>query len=122
MCELVAPGSKMTFEEYRFYEEPDVMYELFRGRLIAMETPPSLHTRIRDFIIYILRCYFVKQNQPLVTIPVTGVRTEVDSSRIPGLVVCSEELWEKSCARSGAWAISVKRDRNSGSTCIKRHI
>ncbi|MBO1350755.1 MAG: Uma2 family endonuclease [Hormoscilla sp. GUM202] len=93
----------MTFEEYRFYQgEPNVLYELFRGHLIPMATPTSLHTRICKFIASILSRHFVSQNLALIAIDLTGVRTETNSSRIPDVVVCSAELWEQSCSRPGA--------------------
>ena len=103
MSQSVAPAKTMTFEEYRFYQgEPNVLYELFRGHLIPMATPTSLHTRICKFIASILRRHFVSQNLALIAIDLTGVRTEADSSRIPDVVVCSAELWEQCCSRPGA--------------------
>jgi len=98
-----APAKTMTFEEYRFYQgEPDVLYELFRGRLIPMATPTSLHTRICDYIAYILNRHFATKKIALVSTVLTGVRTEVDASRIPDVVVCSQEVWLQSCNRAGA--------------------
>jgi len=38
----------------------------------------------------------------LVATSFTGVRTEVDSLRIPDVVVCSEDLWSQCCAGAGA--------------------
>ncbi len=103
MYQPVAPAKLLTFEEYRFYQgEPDVLYELFRGSLIPMPTPTSLHTRICHFLVSILRRHFASQNLALIATDITGVRTEVDGSRIPDVVVCSTELWERSCARPGA--------------------
>lgn len=91
-----SPAKTMTFSEYRFYEgEPDVLYELLRGRLIPIATPTSLHTRICDYIAYILDRYFASQNISLVATSVTGERTEVDTSRIPDVVICSEALWSQ---------------------------
>lgn len=103
MSQSVAPAKTMTFEEYRFYQgEQNVLYELFRGHLIAMATPTSLHSRICNFLAYIFGRHFASQNIALIATSVTRVRTEDDSSRIPDVVVCSAELWESSCARSGA--------------------
>jgi len=108
-----APAQTMTFEEYRFYQgEPDVLYELFRGRLIPMATPTSLHTRICDYIAYILKRHIASQKISLVTISVTGVRTEVDTSRIPDVVVCSKALWSQCCARSGAGILDFEEVPN----------
>ncbi len=103
MSQSVAPAKTMTFEEYRFYQgEPNVLYELFRGHLIPMATPTSLHTRICNFLAYIFWRHFASQNLALIATDFTGVRTEADSSRIPDVVVCSAELWEQCCARPGA--------------------
>lgn len=103
MSQPVAPTETLTFEQYRFYQgEPDVLYELFRGHLIAMATPTALHTRICDFLVYQLKFYFASQNFPLIAISPVGVRTEIDTSRIPDVVVCSQSLWEQLCARPGA--------------------
>lgn len=103
MSQFVVPEKTLTFEEYRFYQgEPDVLYELFRGHLIPMATPTALHTRICDFLVYQLKFYFARQNFPLIAISPVGVRTEVDTSRIPDVVVCTSTLWEQLCARPGA--------------------
>jgi Uma2 family endonuclease len=103
MSQFVVPEKTLTFEEYRFYQgEPDVLYELFRGHLIQMATPTALHTRICDFLVYQLKFYSVRQNLPLIAISPVGVRTEVDTSRIPDVVVCTSTLWEQLCARPGA--------------------
>src|SRR3712207_6200722 len=103
MSQPVAPTETLTFEQYRFYQgEPDVLYELFRGHLIPMATPTALHTRICDFLVYQLKFYFASQNFSLIAISPVGVRTEIDTSRIPDVVVCSQSLWEQLCARPGA--------------------
>ncbi|MCA1992160.1 MAG: Uma2 family endonuclease [Coleofasciculus sp. S288] len=103
MSQSAASEQTLTFEEYRFYQgEPDVLYELFRGHLMPMATPTALHTSICEFLVYQLRRYFVSQNLSLIAINPVGVRTEVDSSRIPDVVVCSSSLWEQLCARPGA--------------------
>ncbi|NEQ25638.1 MAG: Uma2 family endonuclease [Microcoleus sp. SIO2G3] len=108
MSRSVASTETLTFEEYRFYQgEPDVLYELFRGHLIPMATPTALHTRICDFLVYQLKFYFANQNLPLIAITTTGVRTEVDSSRIPDVVVCTTELWEQACARPGSGILDL---------------
>lgn len=103
MYQSIAPDKILTFEEYRYYQgEPDVLYELFRGRLIPMATPTALHTRICDFLVYQLRRYFASVGLSLIATTTTGVRTEVDSSRIPDVVVCRKTLWEQVCARPGS--------------------
>lgn len=103
MSQFVVPEKTLTFEEYRFYQgEPDVLYELFRGHLLPMATPTALHTSICAFLVYQLRLYFASLNLPRIAITPVGVRTEVDSSRIPDVVVCTSSLWEQLRARPGA--------------------
>jgi len=93
----------LTFEEYRLYqEEPDVLYELFRGHLIPIATPTVLHTSIYRFLVYQFQRYFATKNLSLVVATTVGVRTEKDSSRIPDVVVCSQSLWEQARNRLGA--------------------
>jgi Uma2 family endonuclease len=100
MSQPVAPTETLTFEEYRFYQgEPDVLYELFRGHLIPMATPTALHISIREFLVYQFQRYFVSLDLNLVAKTSVGVRTEVDSSRIPDVVVCTSALWEQVRAR-----------------------
>jgi len=99
------PSERMfTFAEYLEYEgEPDVLYELCRGKLIPMSAATHLHTKICKFMVYKLQRYFVDQNLDLVANSLaTGVRTEENSSRIPDVVVCSQTVWEQLEHRSGA--------------------
>jgi Uma2 family endonuclease len=105
MSQSMTPTSNktLTFKEYLFYQgKPDVLYELFRGHLIPMATPTILHIRICQFLVYQFQRYFAAQNLSLVAATTVGVRTEEDSSRIPDVVVCSQDLWEQAGNRSGA--------------------
>ena len=93
-----------TFAEYLEYEgEPDVLYELYRGRLIRMPAATHLHTDICKFLLYKLLRYLTDQNLDLVAHSLaTGVRTEENSSRIPDVVVCTQSVWEQVKHRTGA--------------------
>ncbi len=73
-----------TFQEYLEYEgEPDVRYELVRGKLVPMAASTHLHTNICKFLVYKLQRYFAAQNLDLVANALgTGVRTEENTSRI----------------------------------------
>jgi Uma2 family endonuclease len=93
----------LTFQEYLAYEgEPDVLYELFRGKLIPMPAPTLYHAKICEFLVYKLQRYFADQNLALVAKTTVGVRTEENSSRIPDAIVCQESLWEQISDRPGA--------------------
>lgn len=100
---VVSNTQALTFEEYLFYQgEPDVLYELFRGRLIPMATPTGLHASICQFLVYQFQQYIATQNLELVAMTTTGVRTEEASSRIPDVVVCPQSLWQQVRTRPGA--------------------
>ena len=110
MSQSMIPSSAktLTFEEYRFYQgEPDVRYELFRGRLIPMATPTLLHTSICHFLVYQFQRYFATKNLALVVATNVGVRTEKDSSRIPDVMVCTQSLWEQVLNRPGAGILDL---------------
>ena len=110
MSQSMIPSSAktLTFEEYRFYQgEPDVRYELFRGRLIPMATPTLLHTSICHFLVYQFQRYFATKNLSLVVATNVGVRTEKDSSRIPDVMVCTQSLWEQVLNRPGAGILDL---------------
>ncbi len=102
--EALEIGHLLTFQEYLEYEgEPDVFYELVRGKLIPMSASTHLHTNICKFLVYKLQRYFADQNLDLMANALgTGVRTEENTSRIPDVVVCSQTVWEQVLHRSGA--------------------
>jgi Uma2 family endonuclease len=94
---------KITFEEYLLYEgEIDVRYELFEGQLEAMTPPTALHAAICDFLTAAFQRQIAQNNFPLVTKTNIGVRTSINSSRIPDVIVCSRLLLEGLTERGGA--------------------
>ena len=102
MTQTLTEPKLLTFEEYRFYQSnDDRLYELYKGRLIPLDIPTNLHTRICDFLVYELKNYLVSKNRDLIVGITTGVRTEINSSRIPDVVICSRELWEILGKRAG---------------------
>ncbi|GBF81968.1 Uma2 family endonuclease [Aphanothece sacrum] len=104
---------RLTFEEYRFYQDnTDTRYELHRGRLIPMPTATALHSRICQFLVYCLREYFATTEQNLIVINDVGVRTGIDSSRIPDVVVFPPERWEILCSRKGAGVLDLEETPN----------
>ncbi len=56
-----------TFQEYLDYVgEPDVRYELVRGKLLPMAASTHLHTNICKFLLYKFQRYFAAGNLDLV--------------------------------------------------------
>ncbi|MBC8120855.1 MAG: Uma2 family endonuclease [Gemmatimonadaceae bacterium] len=107
--ELFAPAAnRLTFEEYLLYQgDPDVRYELVRGRLVPMATPSGLHTGICQFLVHVLQLHLVAMDRPLVVKTDLGVRTRDDTARIPDVVVCNQPLWQRVCARPGAGVLDL---------------
>jgi len=107
------PSQTLTFEQYRFYQdETDTRYELHRGKLIPMPTATGLHGKIIQLLIYLLQHYIAEASLNLVVVSDVGVRTGIDSSRIPDVVVCTPELWQKVCDRSGAGILELEEIPN----------
>ncbi|KAM3109184.1 Uma2 family endonuclease [Phormidesmis sp. 146-33] len=98
-----SPSKKLTFKEYLFYQgEPDVLYELYQGTVIPMAAPTALHIDICKFLVYHLQRYIVAKGLDLVAVTEAGVRTEIDGTRIPDVVVCSQTIWEQVRSRPGS--------------------
>jgi Uma2 family endonuclease len=94
---------RITFEEYLLYEgEIDVRYELFEGQLEAMTPSTALHQMICEFLAAVFQRQSVQSNLALVAKTNIGVRTNIDSSRIPDVIVCTRLLWEGLTRRGGA--------------------
>ena len=93
----------LTFQEYLEHEgEPDVIYELVRGKLIPMSAPTLEYAKICAFLVYKLQRYFAEANLSLVAQTTVGVRTEENSARIPDALVCYQSLWDSISDRPGA--------------------
>lgn len=98
----------LTFEEYRVYQgEPDVQYELYKGKLIPMATASALHTSICEYLVYKLQRYLAEHNLDLVVKTSVGVRTEDTTSCIPDVLVCTQSLWEQILAQPGSGILDL---------------
>ncbi len=87
---------RLTYEQYLEYEgHGDTRYELWHGRLIPMPTATLLHSFICQFLVYQFQQVIAAYNLELVCITGVAVRTEIDSVRIPDVVVCPLDLWEQ---------------------------
>ena len=98
----------LTFEEYRVYQgDPDVQYELYKGKLIPMATASALHTSICEYWVYKLQRYLAEHNLDLVVKTSVGVRTEGATSCIPDVLVCTQSLWEQILAKPGSGILDL---------------
>jgi len=82
-----------SFEEYLAYNDgTDNKYELVNGELQLMPTASGLHALILHFIFNVLEQEIKKNQKQWKVMPGTvGVRTAKNKSRIPDLVILSEE-------------------------------
>lgn len=82
-----------SFEEYLAYDDgTDNKYELVNGHLQLMPTASGLHALILHFIFNVLEQEIKKVQKQWKVMPGTvGVRTAKNKSRIPDLVILSEE-------------------------------
>ncbi|MCT7948360.1 Uma2 family endonuclease [Ancylothrix sp. C2] len=93
-----------TFEEYLSYcDGTDSKYELFNGELKPMPPASGIHALILVYIYDVLKAEINRLNRDWKVIPSNvGVRTADKKSRIPDLVILSqnqcEEIRTMSCA------------------------
>lgn len=81
---------------------PDLRFELYRGRLVQQSIPTNIKNKICQFLLFKLQQYFAMSDLPLITLFNVGVRTGLDTSRVPDLLVCPQELWQVVGDRPGA--------------------
>ena len=103
MVEAISQDNGMiNIEEYLAHErKPDVLYELFGGKLMEMPGENSLHRRIVEFFKVQLTNYLIREKLPLVAVTGMEVRTEDDTSRTPDVVVCTEDFAKIAYERGG---------------------
>ena len=82
-----------SFEDYLAYNDgTDNKYELVNGELKLMPTASGFHALILHFIFNVLEQEIKKNQKQWKVMPGTvGVRTAKNKSRIPDLVILSEE-------------------------------
>lgn len=82
---------------------PDLRFELYRGRLVQQSIPTNIKNKICQFLLFKLQQYFsIREDLSLITLFNVGVRTGLDTSRVPDLMVCPQELWNVVGDRPGA--------------------
>jgi Uma2 family endonuclease len=93
---VTTPTQKITFEEYLDYDDgTNKSYELVNGKLVEMTPASFLHSDIIDFIA---DCFKAIATQDKLDIKVktgdVGIRTGVNSSRIPDILVIDGQIWQ----------------------------
>lgn len=82
----------LTFDEYLVYNDgTDNRYELVRGELLLMNPPTGQHSLIIRFLNKAIDAEIERLNLPWIALRDVGVRTGVNSSRLPDLCVLTIE-------------------------------
>lgn len=83
-----AVSPRISFEEYiDICAQTDERYELVRGELIKITPPTWLHMRIARFLEQTLNAEIERLNHQWEAFREPGQRTELDSSRLPDVMV-----------------------------------
>ena len=92
---VVSPTKKITFEEYLNYDDgTNNRYELVDGELILMPPASFLHSDIIDFIADCFKAIAIQYKLDIkVKTGDVGVKTGMNSSRIPDLSVIEGSVW-----------------------------
>ncbi|HEY9872485.1 MAG TPA: Uma2 family endonuclease [Candidatus Obscuribacterales bacterium] len=93
---IQSPTKYYTFEEYLAYNDgTDTKYELVNGELIAMPPASGLHALIMVFLYDILTSEIKRLNLDWIVMPGNvGVRTTENKSRIPDLIIITQDQRE----------------------------
>ena len=93
---IQSPTKYYTFEEYLAYNDgTDTKYELVNGELIAMPPASGLHALIMVFLYEILTSEIKRLNLDWIVMPGNvGVRTTENKSRIPDLIIITQDQRE----------------------------
>ncbi|MBE9047354.1 Uma2 family endonuclease [Pleurocapsales cyanobacterium LEGE 10410] len=85
----------LTFEEYLNYDDgTNRRYELVAGKLIEMPPASFLHSDIIDFIADCFKAIAIEYKLDIKVKGDVGVRTGINSSRIPDISVIDGEVWQ----------------------------
>lgn len=88
MTVAIQPKPRLTFEEYvDFCERTEEPFELVRGELLKMTPPTWQHILIEEFIQEALNAEIKRSKLNWRAFRGSGQRTEVDSSRLPDVMV-----------------------------------
>lgn len=84
---------KITFEEYCSYDDgTNKRYELVEGKLVKMPPASFLHSDIIDFIADCFKAIALEYKK--VKTGDVGIRTGMNSSRIPDISVIDGRVWQ----------------------------
>jgi Uma2 family endonuclease len=91
---MVTTNTNITFWEYLNYEDnTDNRYELVDGELLLMNPPAKRHFNIIRFLVRLFEDEISRQKLDIEVMSGIGVRTGLNSSRIPDISLVEGEEW-----------------------------
>ncbi len=91
---VTTPTKKITFSEYLNYDDgTDNRYELVDGELRIMNPPAKRHFNITRFLVRLFEDEISRQGLDMEVFAGIGVRTGLNSSRIPDVSLVDGEEW-----------------------------
>ena len=101
---VTTPAQKITYQKYLKYEaNSNILYELVDGNLVDMPPASFLHSDIIDFIADCFKAIAKKYKLDIkVKTGDVGVRTGINSARIPDLSVIEGQIWQSYARNSSA--------------------
>jgi Uma2 family endonuclease len=91
---MVTTDTKITFSEYLNYEDgTDNRYELVDGELVRMNPPAKRHFNITRFLVRLMTDEILRDSLDIEVFTGIGVRTGLNSSRIPDVTLVDGEQW-----------------------------
>ncbi len=89
---ITTPFELLTFSEYLNYsDEGNRLYEWENGALIVVNPPSLSHALIIRLLINQFEGEIARLMQPWLTLSMVGVRTAINRSRVPDLMVVTRE-------------------------------
>ena len=84
----------ITYKEYLNYDDgTDNRYELVDGELLVINPPAKRHFNIIRFLVRLFEDEILRLQKDMEVIPGIGVRTGLNSSRIPDVTLVEGEKW-----------------------------
>ena len=92
--EVSSDPVSLTFSKYLNYDDgTDNRYELVDGKLRIMNPPAKRHFNITRFLVRLFEDEISRQGLDIEVMPGIGVRTGLNSSRIPDVSLVDGEQW-----------------------------
>lgn len=117
---------RLSFQEYLLYDDgTDHRYELVNGELILINPPTGQHSFILKLLERAIDQEISRLGLPWVSLRESGIRTGVNDSRLPDLLVMTvdqfNEIFDKSAVLEAPALLAVEVVSSSSGTTDYRY-